>query len=194
MQKTHRTAKIIVHDIIEGTRVNGPGYRFCIWLQGCDKNCDGCFNQEARPIKGGYILAVDEIIHRIENGKYDGVSISGGEPLLQKNIYYLLTEIKKLSMNILVFTGYTYEEILTDDEKRKNLLFIDYLVEGPYIKSIPSSCFLTGSGNQRVLQLNNGVLVGDVTSKFSDSYEKSEIIIDENGNIKITGFSEFEKF
>ena len=178
-----------IHDILENTIVNGPGNRICIWLQGCRRDCPGCFNQSARSLDGGADMPVEDLMRRISSGSYDGVSFSGGEPFLQHaELKRLSALIRKAGMNVLVFTGFTYEEIRGDSQMREVLEYVDYLVDGPYVREIPSSCSLTGSGNQRVLRLEHGEIAEDMTSALSDGSVMSEIIIGADGKVIVTGF------
>ena len=68
-----------IHSIVEGTKVNGPGYRLGIWVQGCRRNCPGCFNREACSVTGGREYPVQEILKFLHKQPYDGISVSGGE-------------------------------------------------------------------------------------------------------------------
>lgn len=75
--------------------VDGPGLRYAIFTQGCFHNCLGCHNPKSHDINGGYIRDTSEIINEIdENPLLDGITLSGGEPMLQieplKNFVKLL--------------------------------------------------------------------------------------------------------
>lgn len=64
--------------------VDGPGLRYAIFTQGCFHNCLGCHNPKSHDINGGYIRDTSEIINEIdENPLLDGITLSGGEPMLQ---------------------------------------------------------------------------------------------------------------
>lgn len=174
-----------IYSYIEGTKVNGPGYRFCVWMQGCKRNCDGCFNIEACDMEGGYEIAVEELIGIIRRQKYDGVSVSGGEPFYQSfELEEFLRQARLEGLNTLVYTGYTYEELLPDNEAV--LKFCDYIIDGPYRKNIPSVCKYAGSGNQRFLKLIDGKIVENMTEMNSDDPD-CELIINPDGTILSTG-------
>lgn len=180
-----------INNYIEGTSVNGPGFRFCIWVQGCKRGCPGCFNKEACKMEGGNELSVSEILQLVKKNKYDGISVSGGEPFYQKDeLEVLLKEIQKMHLNTLVFTGYTYEELKRN--YNSVLQYCDYLIDGPYMKKIPSTCKYTGSGNQRFLQLKDGKIEKDLTLSMEYSVD-GEIIINPDGTITATGFFDIEK-
>lgn len=57
-----------IHSILEGTRVNGPGYRLGIWVQGCRRNCPGCFNREALLVNLAVAVFGTDFEERINGG------------------------------------------------------------------------------------------------------------------------------
>jgi pyruvate formate lyase activating enzyme len=67
--------------------VDGPGLRFVVFLQGCPLRCQYCHNPDCREPTGGRLLSVSQVIEEISHHrrflKHGGVTISGGEPLLQ---------------------------------------------------------------------------------------------------------------
>ena len=68
--------------------VDGPGIRYVIFLQGCPDHCPYCHNPDTRPLNGGDSYSVSALADRVERykpyfGKQGGVTVSGGEPLLQ---------------------------------------------------------------------------------------------------------------
>lgn len=69
------------------------------------------------------------------------------------------------------------------------LKLCDYIIDGPYIKDSPSKCRWAGSGNQRFLELENGKIKKDLTAN-EEYCQTAEIIIDESGNVIVTGFIE----
>lgn len=94
-----------VHSFETFGTVDGPGIRFVIFLQGCPLKCKYCHNRDTWDFSGGTEYCVDDIIKKImrvkpyiDNSK-GGVTVSGGEPLLQ---YKFVTELfKKLkTLNI----------------------------------------------------------------------------------------------
>lgn len=177
-----------INSILKKSEANGPGKRGVIWVQGCRRNCEGCFNKETQPYEGGKKMKVSSIIKQFELNDLDGITISGGEPFDQaEDLKNLLTEFKKKEINTLVYTGYTYEQLQLNYSDI--LCLCDYLIDGPYIKTMPSKCRWAGSGNQRFLKLENGKIKKDLTD-CEEYSQTAEIIIDESGNITITGFIE----
>ena len=90
-----------VHSVESFGTVDGPGIRFVLFLQGCHLKCKYCHNRDTWNINGGTYRSLDEIfdkIMRYKNYIYPngGVTITGGEPLLQaKFIYELFTKLKE---------------------------------------------------------------------------------------------------
>jgi anaerobic ribonucleoside-triphosphate reductase activating protein len=178
-----------IHRYLSSTTVNGPGKRFAIWVQGCSRNCAGCFNSETQDKTGGEEMSVDEIMNLVPHG-VDGITISGGEPFLQaKELAELLELVSKQNLHRLVYTGFTYEELIAmkNDSVDKCLLFTDMLIDGEYKEAFPQRHPLAGSGNQRVLILEQGKIVLEKEAEYGVS-RNGEFIIDSDGNIAITGF------
>ena len=82
--------------------VDGPGLRFILFMQGCSLRCKFCHNRDSWDGKVGNEYSVDEIFNKIVRYKNyftvsnGGVTISGGEPLLQAD--FVLELIKKIAM------------------------------------------------------------------------------------------------
>ena len=77
-----------VHSIESFGTNDGPGIRFVIFLQGCKLKCLYCHNPDSIDMKGGSLYSTDDLFEKIMNakpyfGKKGGVTVSGGEPLLQ---------------------------------------------------------------------------------------------------------------
>ena len=99
--------------------VDGPGIRFTIFTQGCPHHCEGCHNPQTHDFSGGTITDTDELLNRIKsNPLLDGVTFSGGEPFCQAEaLAELGTKIKALGLNIVTYTGYTFEVLYADRHK-----------------------------------------------------------------------------
>lgn len=88
-----------VHSIESFGTVDGPGIRFVLFLQGCSLKCKYCHNRDTWPIRGGTPKSLDEIYNKIMNYKNyicpsGGVTVTGGEPLLQAD--FLIALFKRL--------------------------------------------------------------------------------------------------
>ena len=183
------TEYLTINHFIPISQVNGPGKRFTIWFQGCSFNCDGCFNKELRSKKAGVKYKIDKIVDVILGTKdIEGVTYTGGEPFLQSEELILLSKmLKKHSLSIVSYTGFTYEDIikLNDKSKTELLSLLDILIDGKFIKSLPPNKPWIGSSNQRVLFLTNRYMY--LKNKLAQKCEEFELHINKNGKILITG-------
>ena len=93
--------------------VDGPGIRFTVFVQGCPHNCKGCHNPQTHDFEGGTVTTTEKLLEKIKgNPLMDGVTFSGGEPFCQAQALASLgKEIKKLGLNIVTYTGYTFEKL-----------------------------------------------------------------------------------
>lgn len=188
-----------VHSILPVSRANGPGSRFTIWVQGCTRKCSGCFNPETHDASGGSEFSVTEILKQITPEETGGITVSGGEPFEQaEELAALLEQAGAKGLSRLVFTGFTYEELLSKKSKaiEKCLLGTDMLIDGAYIKELPPYMPWTGSGNQRILQLEQGKVVRVCVKTEMEAAEAidGEIIINSDGKISATGNINIARF
>lgn len=143
--------------------VDGPGFRYVIFAQGCNHKCEGCHNPDTHSMSQGYDIETDFLINDILHSKYiDGVTFSGGEPFLQPEAFLSIAKIlKQRNIHILCYTGYTLEQILADNNSsRLELLdFIDILIDGPYIEKLRDiGLAFRGSKNQRIIDVKNSLV------------------------------------
>lgn len=99
---------------------DGPGIRMVVFVQGCQFRCLYCQNVDTLDVKGGTLVSIDELVQRAINekgyfGKKGGVTVSGGEPLLQRS--KLITFFKKLHENGINTCLDSNGRLLDDDVK-----------------------------------------------------------------------------
>lgn len=100
-----------VHSIDSFGTVDGPGIRFLLFLQGCGLKCKYCHNRDTWDSAGGEYMSLDDIFQKIIRYKEyinhgGGVTISGGEPLLQaKFLIELFTKLKKEKIHTCIDTS-----------------------------------------------------------------------------------------
>ena len=164
---------IRIAGIIRESIVDGPGIRFVVFCQGCKHGCYKCQNPESWDFEGGYDCDISKILDAIDQDPLlDGVTFSGGDPIYQSNAFLeLAKEIKKRNLNIMLYTGFTYEELLqmkeNDNSLNELLNLVDLLVDGPYIDELRDLTLLfRGSKNQRIIDVkqsldNNMVVLDD---------------------------------
>lgn len=146
--------------------VDGPGIRFTIFTQGCPHNCKGCHNPQTHDFSGGTIVDTDELLAKIrENPLLDGVTFSGGEPFCQAEaLAHLGRQIKDLGLNIVTYTGYTFEKLLAEGNKNhwyELLEVTDNLIDGPFILEQKDwNIRFRGSSNQRYIDCKASLASG----------------------------------
>lgn len=147
--------------VIRESIVDGPGLRFTVFCQGCPHGCEGCHNPDTHDFDGGYDCDISKIVAAIdENPLLDGVTFSGGEPLCQPEAFLnLAKEIKKRDLNIVIYTGFKFEELQekakTNEALRNLLELTDLLIDGPFVlKQRDLTLLFRGSSNQRIIDMN----------------------------------------
>ncbi|MFA6830187.1 MAG: anaerobic ribonucleoside-triphosphate reductase activating protein [Bacilli bacterium] len=146
--------------------VNGPGIRYVIFTQGCTHACQKCQNPETWNLNGGKEYPLDLLINDIFATKFiDGITLSGGDPLLQSPIIIeLCKKVKERGLNIWCYTGFTFEEILSGKagaDAIEALKFIDVLVDSPFIvEKLSKECIFRGSSNQRLIDCKSSLDAG----------------------------------
>ncbi|MBU5257004.1 anaerobic ribonucleoside-triphosphate reductase activating protein [Tissierella praeacuta] len=149
-------SKIRIAGIEEESIVDGPGIRLVVFTQGCNHNCIGCHNPETHSFYGGKLIDIDNIINMIiENPLLDGITLSGGEPFEQAiECSILAKKVRNMGLNVVTYTGYTFEEILRNDNFRELLLQTDILIDGKFDISKKSMMLqFRGSTNQRIIDV-----------------------------------------
>ena len=148
--------KIRIAGIEEESIVDGPGIRLVVFTQGCKHNCKGCHNPESHSFEGGKLVDIEEILQEIKsNPLLDGLTLSGGDPFEQwQASSELAKSVKKLGLNVVTYTGYTFEEILKDQGFKELLLQTDILIDGKYeIEEKSLLLQFRGSKNQRIIDV-----------------------------------------
>lgn len=112
-----------VHSFETFGAVDGPGIRFVIFMQGCSLQCKYCQNRDTWEINAGNQYSAEELLNKILKYKNyflasgGGVTVSGGEPLLQyKFLIELFTLLKKDNIHTAIDTSGNVD--LTDDMKK----------------------------------------------------------------------------
>ena len=152
--------KVRLSGIAYESLVNGPGLRRVFFAQGCRHNCIGCFNPETHDFKKGEVMDMDRLIEDVrENPLLKGITFSGGDPMEQADKFtYMAKEFKKLDLNIWCYTGYKFEEIIEDEDKREFLNYIDVLVDGKFKEELEDEKLkYKGSSNQRIIDVQKSL-------------------------------------
>jgi anaerobic ribonucleoside-triphosphate reductase activating protein len=175
-----------LHAFIPFSRANGPGARAVIWTQGCTLKCPGCFNPETHSFDGGEEVAVDDLFQRIASlgATVEGLTISGGEPLQQlRPLVAILRRVREeTDLSVLVFTGYTWDEIERMPEADALLKRVDTLVTGRYDHTQRLAREIRGSANKTAHFLSNRYTMDDLQAVLP-----AEVIITTEGEVVISG-------
>lgn len=143
--------------ILYPVKVLGPGNRIAIWMVGCKHGCKGCSNPELWEVQEKYQISLKSIMVLIKQIAkrhiIDGFTITGGDPFEQPaELKELLLQLREISSDILVYTGYQYKDI---KEKYNDVLpFISVLIDGKYEEDKNYTSCLIGSDNQQIYYLN----------------------------------------
>lgn len=177
------------------TESEGIGKRFAIWTQGCLKRCKNCCNPDMQNFTAKNIIDSDTIIKdiKLSKEKYDieGVTLIGGEPILQsKGLSCIAKYCRKNELSVILFSGYTLEEIKEKEETfdglHELLKYTDVLIDGEYIEELyDESRGFIGSSNQKVYFFTN--FYNKDNFYKNRNYTSVDILINKN-SISVNGW------
>ena len=138
--------------------VDGPGFRTAIYCAGCRHQCPGCHNPQSWDFSGGRSATTDELMRIIEADPYTrGVTFTGGDPMYQPEGFAELASARRQrtpQKDIWCYTGFTFEQLITNPRQRALLEQIDVLVDGPFLREQRDETLLfRGSRNQRIIDV-----------------------------------------
>ncbi|MBU5294776.1 radical SAM protein [Anaerosalibacter bizertensis] len=142
---------INIAGIVDTSCSDGPGLRTVLFLQGCNRNCEGCHNISISEHNEGNKYSIFELLNIIDliclNKK---ITISGGEPLEQPtSLKTLLIELQNKNYDICLYTGNNLEDIPDDILK-----YLNYVKVGNFIKKQKKDTLTYyGSSNQSLYKI-----------------------------------------
>lgn len=181
-------SNINVAAIHSGTYVLGPGFRSVVWVQGCNLNCPGCIAQDWIPFTTARVVSPEVLAEELlSEPSVTGITISGGEPMLQaQGLLKLVEEVRSnRNINILVFTGYRLEYLKSSPPNayvKDFLSVIDGLIDGAYIARLNDNKGMRGSSNQRLFTFTDRLS----TMNLEVAPRKVEVNV-HDGNLFIVG-------
>lgn len=137
---------------------NGLGVRVSLFVSGCRRHCNGCFNPEAWSFDFGKPFTKEteeEIIKALDPSWIRGLSILGGEPMEPENQAALLPFLRRVKAelpdkDIWLYTGCTYEAV----SDAPILRLVDVVVDGAFEETQKDAGLaFRGSRNQRILEI-----------------------------------------
>jgi len=159
---------IRIAGVVKESIVDGPGIRYVLFTQGCPHRCKGCHNPQTHDFNGGKIVSTEDIVEDIlSKVKYiDGITISGGEPLVQPEACIeIIKAVKKAGLHVIVYTGFTWEYMWSKGSGEQQLVvrMADAVVDGPFIEQLKSyNIKFRGSTNQRFIDVKASIALGKV--------------------------------
>lgn len=138
------------------TKLLGPYNRFVIWVHGCCFDCEGCLAENTK--NGPFeTVSIYTLAKEILQCDVEGITISGGEPFLQAEaLGDLIVELRrKKNIGVIVYSGFTIEEIQNASDFKRLLSLIDILIDGKYVKELDDGRAYVGSSNQRIHYLTD---------------------------------------
>lgn len=179
-----RIVALKTNDIVD----SDDGFTVSLWCGGCPHMCPGCQNDQYwSKDSGDECTDLDALVTRIlraihRNGMERCFSILGGEPMAlwnREGVAYIINRIKTKcpTINIYLWSGYTIEELLGENDESINLALdkVDCLIEGRFIQELRDVTLkLRGSSNQRIFKRNSDNVLEDVTPPPLNKKEKTK--------------------
>lgn len=178
-----------VAGFVDDSRVNGPGRRVVVWVQGCTLGCPGCFNPgtHAGP---GEPTAVDALVARVlaaRGPETTGVTFSGGEPFQQAEALAAVAARLRVAWpegTRMAFSGYRLEELRGvggPPGAAALLAELDWLVDGRFDARRPPRPPWRGSSNQRIWCLGRPLPEAELEGAV-------ELQVGPDGQVLLSGF------
>lgn len=130
---------------------DGTGYRMVVFLQGCDLHCKNCQNKDTWNINKGHLVEAKELADLIRDRSFNKqITISGGEPLMQKDAVLELIELLP-DYDICLYTGHDISEV-----PQEILDKVHYIKYGPFIEEMKTTVKpFVGSSNQVFMEVKH---------------------------------------
>lgn len=158
--------KIRIAGVVKESTVDGPGFRYVIFTQGCPHHCEGCHNPETHDMNGGKLESITTLVDDIKkNPLLKGITLSGGEPFMQaKKLVKLLSLLDLNRYTVMTYTGFKYEYLLENADENNGFLELlkltDVLIDGKFELALKSEkAKFRGSTNQRAIDVKNSLKV-----------------------------------
>lgn len=195
-----------VHSIQSMGTLDGPGVRYVVFLQGCNLRCKCCHNPDTWDVNGGTICSPEEIAEKALRfkeyfAKDGGITISGGEPLLQADFVYEIFRLcHRENINTCLDTS---GSVLNEKVKKllsvtdRVLLDIKYTDDKLYMENVGCSLklpmeFLNYLNEQNIPTTLRQVIIPGINSD-KENVEKLKAIAAENSCVDKIELLPFKK-
>jgi pyruvate formate lyase activating enzyme len=178
---------------------DGDGIRSVIFLQGCPLRCDYCHNPETWNVESGEVVTIDQLAYKVLRfadywGENGGITISGGEPLMQaKELVEFLTFIKPFGVNVALDTS----GCIINDNVRELIGMVDHVILD--LKDIKDLLFLEELEKQnkrvwvRIVIVPNVNDTEQVVTEYANALKGRGIEKTELVPFHTLGFEKYEK-
>ncbi len=146
------------------TTSDGEGVRLSCYFSGCSLACKGCHNPISWDENFGEYFGKEKqskIINQLKNMIKPNITLTGGNPLESYDLYEFILDLKKEipNINIWIYSGFTLEEILLNENMLSILKLCDILVDGRFkIDKKDLTLAYRGSKNQRIIDIKKLIL------------------------------------
>lgn len=143
---------------------NSPYIGSTLFVSGCKFNCKGCFNKEAQDFNYGkcFDKEIENLfISYLKHPQVKHANLLGGE-IMQQDYDVIIKLVKRIkaetNCDIWLWSGYTWEELIKDEQKINILKNIDILIDGRFeIAKKDLKLKYRGSSNQRVIDVQESL-------------------------------------
>ncbi len=163
--------RIRIAGTVNDSIVDGPGFRYTVFTQGCPHGCPGCHNPQTHDFCGGRDAQTWEIIREfLNNPLLDGITLSGGEPFAQSlACAELAGAARQAGLSVWAYSGYTFEELMKDADARTLLALCDVLIDGRFEQDQRTlELRFRGSRNQRLIDVRKSLETGKAVECISE--------------------------
>lgn len=170
------------------TDLEGPGWRFAVWAQGCPIGCPGCCNPEMLAFEPKRQVTARDLVGEIPDG-VEGVSLLGGEPFAQASGFGAFAQAARArGLSVVTFTGFGLAALRrrSDDGVALLLAETDLLIDGPYLASLRSTRRrFVGSDNQQLHFLSDRYRADDPAFAAANQVCMT---LSPDGTLHVTGY------
>jgi len=161
------TKPIRLAGIVRESIVDGPGFRFTVFVQGCPHHCPGCHNPQTHDPAGGEDCDWETIFSEFcKDPLLQGLTLSGGEPMEQAEaLLPLARAVRGMGKNVMAYSGYTFEQLLEKARREPAVLELlrecFLLVDGRFVLAKRDLTLrFRGSRNQRLIDVPRSLKAG----------------------------------